>query len=70
MVEKAVVNMHPTIRHALIIYSNPNILSLLFMQLVRATCTGFGPENIVIVAGINEVKSSFYALLSHYFSTY
>ena len=27
----------------------------------------FAPENIVIVAGINELKSSFYAILSHCF---
>ena len=38
----------------------PNILRIH----VRATRAGFAPENFVIVAGINEVKSSFCAIIS------
>ena len=30
----------------------------------------FGPENVIIFAGLNEFKSSFSAILSNCFSTY
>ena len=37
---------------------------------LRAACAGFAPKNMVIVQGINELKSSFCAILSHYFRRY
>ena len=37
---------------------------------LRATGAEFAPENLVIFAGINELKSSFCAILSHCFSIY
>ena len=32
---------------------------------LQATCMEFAPKNVVIFAGINELKSSFCATLSH-----
>ena len=32
-------------------------------------CAGFAPENVVLVAGMNEVKSSFCAISFHCFSS-
>ena len=37
---------------------------------LRAARAGFTPENIIIFAGINELKSYFCAILSHCFSKY
>ena len=37
---------------------------------LRATRTEFAPENISIIAGINELKSSFSVLLFHYLSVH
>ena len=36
----------------------------------RATCRGFTPENVVIIARMNELKASFCVTLSHCFSKY
>lgn len=35
---------------------------------VQATCAGFAAKNVVVIAGINELQSSFSAILSHYLS--
>ena len=35
----------------------------LFAVHLRGTCMGLVPENIVIVAGMNELKSSFCAII-------
>ena len=43
-------------------------LQISFAIHLRATPVGFVPENIVIVAGIYELKSSFCDILSHCFS--
>ena len=45
-------------------------LRLSFAIHLRSTCAGFAPENIMIVAGINELKSSFCATSSRYFRIY
>ena len=37
-------------------------LRISFAFHLRATCVGFGPKNIVIVPGINELKPSFGAI--------
>ena len=37
---------------------------------LQATCVGLPPDKIVIIAEINELKSSFCAILSHCFSIY
>ena len=45
-------------------------LRISFAIHLRAICAQFAPENVVIFAGINELKSSFCATLSHCFSIY
>lgn len=35
---------------------------------LEATCAQFAPENVVLVAGINEFKLPFCVILSHCFS--
>ena len=45
-----------------------NIISFaIHLGAIRAE---FAPENVVICAGINELKSSFCGILSHCFSIY
>ena len=45
-------------------------LRISFAIHLRAIRAEFAPENVVIFAGINELKSSFCAILSHCFSIY
>ena len=45
-------------------------IGIFFAIHLQATRRGFAPENIVIVAGINELKSPFREKLSHCFSIY
>ena len=45
------------------IYLTTQIPNILCVHL-RATRAGFAPENFVIVAGIDELKSSFCAIIS------
>ena len=45
-------------------------LRISFAIHLRANRAEFGPENVVIFAGINELKSPFCAILSHCLSTY
>ena len=45
------------------IYSTTQIPNILCIHL-RETRARFAPENFVIVAGINELKSSFCAIIS------
>ena len=45
-------------------------LRISFAIHLRAIRAQFAPKNVVVFAGINELKSSFCAILSHCFSIY
>ena len=45
-------------------------LQIFFSIHLRAIRAEFAPENVVIFAGINELNSSFCAIVSHSFSIY